>query len=153
MTGINEKLDTVTKQLADVTERLDKMTAEKAEKVNKLMTMAITLSLLGAFVALEAVVALVVGNDRRGVTTLSRILRILCGGYLIFVAVLGWYPSVIISVKMSLGSWNNLLQTFVNALVMGAALFCLQDTWVGLLSGVEKNNRGGKKWQAKIRYL
>ena len=26
MTGINEKLDTVTKQLADVTERLDKMT-------------------------------------------------------------------------------------------------------------------------------
>jgi len=35
MTGINEKLDTVTKQLADVTERLDKMTAEKAEKVNK----------------------------------------------------------------------------------------------------------------------
>ena len=36
MTGINEKLDTVTKQLADVTERLDKMTAEKAEKVNKL---------------------------------------------------------------------------------------------------------------------
>jgi hypothetical protein len=29
MTGINEKLDTVTKQLADVTERLDKMTAEK----------------------------------------------------------------------------------------------------------------------------
>ena len=58
------------------------------------MTMAITLSLLGAFVALEAVVALVVGNDRRGVTTLSRILRILCGGYLIFVAVLGWYPSI-----------------------------------------------------------
>ena len=41
------------------------------------MTMAITLSLLGAFVALEAVVALVIGNDRRGITTLARILRIL----------------------------------------------------------------------------
>ena len=108
------------------------------------MTMAITLTLLGAFIALEAVVALVVGNDRRGVTTLSRILRILCGGYLIFVAVLGWYPSVTMTVNMSLGSWNSLLQTFVNALVMGVALF-LSTRYVGkIVERVEKNNSGGK---------
>ena len=31
MTGINEKLDTVTKQLVDVTERLDKMTKQAGE--------------------------------------------------------------------------------------------------------------------------
>ena len=103
------------------------------------MTMAITLSLLGAFVALEAVVALVVGN-RRGVTTLSRILRILCGGYLIFVAVLGWYPSVTISVKMSLGSWNSLLQTSINAIVMGVSVFLSTRYMSRFVEKIEKRN-------------
>ena len=104
------------------------------------MTMAITLSLLGAFVALEAVVALVVGNDRRGVTTLSRILRILCGGYLIFVAVLGWYPSVTVSVKMSLGSWNSLLQTSINAIVMGVSVFLSTRYMSRFVEKIERRN-------------
>ena len=112
------------------------------------MTMAITLSLLGAFVALEAVVALVVGNDRRGVTTLSRILRILCGGYLIFVAVLGWYPSVIISVKMSLGSWNSLLQTSINAIVMGVSVFLSTRYTSRFVERIEKRN--GKVEKSKV---
>lgn len=108
------------------------------------MTMAITLSLLGAFLVLEAGMSLVLGLDRRAATVTARILRILCGGYLIFVAVLGWYPSVTMTVNMSLGNWNNLLQTFVNALVMGAALF-LSTRYMGrIVERVEKNNRGGK---------
>ena len=112
------------------------------------MTMAITLSLLGAFVALEAVVALVIGNDRRGITTLARILRILCGGYLIFVAVLGWYPSVIISVKMSLGSWNSLLQTSINAIVMGVSVFLSTRYMSRFVERIEK--RSGKVEKSKV---
>ena len=104
------------------------------------MTMAITLSLLGAFLVLEAVVSLVVGTDRQAATVTARVLRILCGGYLVFVAVLGWYPSIVVNIHMNLGSWNNLLQTFVNALVMGAALF-LSTRYMGrIVERVEKNN-------------
>ena len=109
------------------------------------MTMTITMSLLGAFLVLEAGVSLVVGLDRRVATIVARALRVLCGGCLIFVAVLGWYPSIIVHVDMSLGSWNNLVQTFVNALVMGVALF-LSTRYMGrIVERVEKNNSGGKK--------
>jgi membrane protein implicated in regulation of membrane protease activity len=105
------------------------------------MRMAITLSLLGAFLVLEAVVSLITGLDRRPATVTARGLRILCGGYLVFVAVLGWYPSIVVNVKMSLGSWNNLLQTFVNALVMGAAVF-LSTRYMGrIVEQVENKNK------------
>ena len=109
------------------------------------MTMAITLSLLGAFLVLEAGVSTITGVDKRVVAIVARVLRILCGCYLVVVAVLGWYPNVVVNVDMSLGSWNNLVQTFVNALVMGVALF-LSTRYMGrIVERVEKNNSGGKK--------
>ena len=108
------------------------------------MSMAITLSLLGAFLVLEAGVSLVIGLDRGAPTIVARALRILCGCFLVYVAVLGWFPSVVMTVQMDLGNWNNLLQTFVNALVMGAALF-LSTRYMGrIVERVEKNNGGGK---------
>ena len=108
------------------------------------MTMAITMSLLGAFLVLEAGVSLVVGLDRRVATIVARALRILCGGCLIFVAVLGWYPSIIVHVNISLGSWNSLLQTSINAIVMGTSVFLSTRYMSRFVERIEKRNGKNK---------
>ena len=104
------------------------------------MSMAITLSLLGAFLAIEAVTSLVIGIDRRAVTIVARVLRILCGGYLVMGAVVGWFPSVVVNVNVSLGSWNSILQTSINAIVMGVSVFLSTRYMSRFVEKIERRN-------------
>ena len=108
----------------------------------------LSLVMLGALTSFEAIVALFWKyNDKTFKAQAVRVARVVGGIYLVVVGMLKQIPVLLIDTAPI--NLNGLIQTALNASVMGIAMF-LSVRYVGrLVDKIEKPNKNGKDDQTK----